>query len=409
MDALREIEELVAFEGRWPGTDAERRAARHLAGRLGALGREAETEPIGVRPNYPLTHAIHALAAIGGSVLSVSEPIAATGVVLAAAISAFGDLTGSFHLARRLTGRRASQNVLSREDGGRPGTLVLMAHYDAARTGAVFSPRSMERRAVLAKLIRREIGPFEPLFWSIVAVLACVALRAAGVESTALTVAQFVPTVVLIASVPLLVDIALSGVVPGANDNASGVATALRLAERYGGRLAHFDVWVLLPGAEEGLLLGMREWLRRHRSELDPARTAFLNIDIAGAGTVRYAAREGFLLASPYHPQLVALCHEIRERDEEGRFGARPMVSRLASDACIARMRGYPAIRISCLNALDYAPHYHQPTDTPDRIDPAALERAYGFCCELVELIDETIGPALEPAEGPAAYGETAA
>ena len=34
VDAMQEIEALVAFEGRWPGTDAERRAAGHLERRL---------------------------------------------------------------------------------------------------------------------------------------------------------------------------------------------------------------------------------------------------------------------------------------------------------------------------------------------------------------------------------------
>lgn len=66
IDPLREIEDLVAFEGRWPGTDAERRAAAHLVGRLEALGREAETEPTSIYPSYPVTHAIHAFIAIVG-------------------------------------------------------------------------------------------------------------------------------------------------------------------------------------------------------------------------------------------------------------------------------------------------------------------------------------------------------
>ena len=44
IDPMQEIEDLVAFDGRWPGTDAERRAALHLEGRLNALGRDAEVE-----------------------------------------------------------------------------------------------------------------------------------------------------------------------------------------------------------------------------------------------------------------------------------------------------------------------------------------------------------------------------
>ena len=387
IDPMREIEDLVAFEGRWPGTDAERRAAGHLEERLREAGRDAEVEPTSVNPNYAVTHAIHALLAIVGSVLSVYRPCAGAALVLFATISTFGDLTGTFFLVRRLTGRRASQNVTSREDGNKPAVLVLSAHYDAARGGAVFGRKALERRATIGKLIRRGLGPFEPFFWSMFAVLLCTLLRLLGIDPMPLTVVQFIFTVVLIASIPLLIDVALSDVVPGANDNASGVATVLRLAERYGGKLEHFDVWVVFPGAEEALLLGMREWMRAHKSELDPERTVFLNVDIAGNGTVRWIEKEGFVVAMNYHPTLIELCEDIGD--------GRGMVSRNATDALMVRAEGFPAITISARNALDYAPNWHQPTDTPDRIDPEALDRTYDFCCALIDRLDESIGPEL--------------
>jgi hypothetical protein len=276
---------------------------------------------------------------------------------------------------------------------------VLVAHYDAGRTGAAFGPRLAERRAALGRLIRRPIGPFEPFFWAIVLALACSALRLVGVHPTPLTVVQFLATVVLIVSVPLLADIAISGVVPGANDNASGVATVLRLADRYGGELDNFDVWVLLTGAGEGMQLGMRAWLRAYKRELEPSRTAFLCVDQVGAGTVRFASKEGFVIAYTQHRALLELCEQIAEEDadDDGRYGARQYVSRTATDAYPARVAGFPAVSVSCLNALDYAPHHHRPTDTLENIDTDALERAFGFCSELVELIDERIGPDLEP------------
>jgi hypothetical protein len=388
---MTEIEELVAFEGRWPGTDAERRAARHLAGRLEQLGRDAEVEPTSIHPNYAVTHAIHALVGIVGSVLSVYTPVVGALLVLLAAVSTFGDLTGSFYLVRRLTGRRASQNVTSREDGGKRGVLVLTAHYDAARSGSVFGRRALERRATFGKLIRRGLGPFEPFFWSLCVILVCTIARLVGIESTALTVVQFIPTVVLIASVPLLIDIALSDVVPGANDNASGVATVLRLAERYGGELEHFDVWVVLPGAEEALVLGMREWIRKHGGDLDTEQTVFLNVDMAGHGSVRWIEKEGLAGAMRYHPRLIEVCEEIAEERESGRG----MVSRHATDALAARGAGFPAITITSRNALDYAPHWHQHTDTPEQIDPESLERTYDFCCALIERLDGDVGPDL--------------
>ena len=405
MDPLPEIDDLVAHSGRGPGTDAERRAARHLVDRLRDMGRDAGVEATDVHPRYALTHLIHAMLAIGGSLLATTEPLAGMLVVLFAALSAFGDLTGSFHLVRRLTGRRASQNVVSREERGKPGTLVLVAHYDAARSGAIFSPRAMARRARIGRLlIRRPIGPFEPFFWSIMVLLVCCALLLLGVDGTGIRIAQFIPLVILIVSVPLLADIALSGIVPGASDNASGVATVLRLAERYGDDLDSFDVWVLLTGAQESMQLGMGAFLKRHRKALDTTNTIFLCVDNVGNGHVRYATKEGYVLALPYHPNLVELCDQLRDEDaEDGYYGVAPVAPRIASDAYRARAKGYPAIAISCLDEDGLAPNYHQPTDTPDNIDPQALERAYDFCSELIELIDERIGPRIEQAVGSAA------
>ena len=405
MNELEEIEDLVAHEGRAPGTDAERRAALHLRDRLEDIGRDADIETAIVHPRFALTHLIYAALAVAGGLVATSDDdiarIAGTAAVLIAAVSAFGDLTGMFQPGRRLTGRRATQNVVSRDDTGKPGTLVLVAHYDAARSGAVFNDRAMRRRARIGRLIRRPIGPFEPYFWSIMAILVICAIRLTGVEGIGLNAVQFIPTIGLIVAVPLLADIALSPIVPGASDNASGVATVLRLADRFTDDLDDFDLWVLFTGAQESMQLGMAKFLKRHKDDLDRASTVFLCVDNVGHGDIRYAKREGYVFTSAYHPDLIALCDQLRDEDaEDAYYNAEPIVSRTATDAYRARAKGYPAIAIGSTNELGYAPNYHQPTDTPDTVDPKALQRAYDFCSELIQLIDEKIGPELDaPAE----------
>jgi len=71
--------------------------------------------------------------AIAGSVVAVENPALGAALMVGALVAMTLDLTGAPALTRRLTPRRASQNVESREDGGKPGTLVLVAHVDAAR------------------------------------------------------------------------------------------------------------------------------------------------------------------------------------------------------------------------------------------------------------------------------------
>jgi hypothetical protein len=393
IDARQEIDDLVGFKGRGPGTDAERRAAQHLRRRLESLGREVEVEPTLIRPAWALAHTAYALLGVVASVISTAEPTAAAIAAGVAILLLVADTSGRLHLGRRLTGRRASQNIVSREDGDRPGTLVLVAHYDTAQTGFVYGAPNRVRTWLGARL-RRTPGPFGLVLAALAVVLACCIVRATELESVALSAVQFVATVALIFAVTFLADIALSGASPGASDNASGVATVLRLAERYDDDLDHFDVWVLLTGGEEALAEGMREWMRRHRRRLDPTATIFLNVDTVGSGTVRYTRRIGPLLSARTHPRLLEVCRQLTEEDgESGRYGVRPIVLRAIDDALAARRAGFPAVSISCRGPDDRPEHLHRETDTPDHVDDAALDRAFGFCSELIELIDERIGP----------------
>jgi hypothetical protein len=389
MDLRADIDALVDVGRRAPGSDAERRAAAYLKKRLEGLGRQVELEAVDVWPAWPLAYATLAGLAVVGSVLSVSVPALGAALALAAALLTFLDAGVLLPTLRRLLGRRASQNVVSWGDRDKPGLLLLVAHYDAGRRGGIALGQKAEaRRAAFGNLVRRPIGPLEPLFWAELAVLVCCVLRLAGLSGLLLTVLQFVPTALLIVAVALLLDIALSPTRAGENDNATGAALALRLAERFGGgRLEHFDVHVLLTGGQKAIAAGSRAFLKRHKQNLRRERTVVLNLDAVGSGTVRYTSREGPLVAIKSHAQLVQLCRAIAEDDEdENAFGARPLVNRSPSDGYAARSAGLPAITISCRGRLDYV---------PARVDAEAIERAEGFCAELIRRLDAEVGPDL--------------
>src|SRR5689334_11352238 len=110
IQAREEIEDLVAFEDRGPGSDAERRAAQHLRGRLEALGRDADVEATWIRPNWPLAYTGYALLGIVASIVSTASAVAAIVLAAIALLATVGDLSGRLHTGRRLTGRRGSQN-----------------------------------------------------------------------------------------------------------------------------------------------------------------------------------------------------------------------------------------------------------------------------------------------------------
>lgn len=397
MDVAARIElirELCSFEGRLAGTDAERRAANRLAERLRGLGRRAEVEPTYVHPQSGLIAAAHCAVGFAGSLVAIEIPALGFALVLAAATSLYLDLNYRVYLLRRLFFRRASQNVVSpgrRPDA--PARLILCAHLDAARSGAIHSPG---RARLAARLAARFpwVGPFRIVFWSLALLLPLLGARMAGLESDALSALQLIPTLALLIGIFAGVEIELSPVVPGANDNASGVATAISLAAALDSEPPkNLDVWVVLTGASECQQEGMRSFVRAHRKELDRDRTFVIDVDTVGAGDVRFEAVAGWIIGYGLDRRLVELAAAVAESDGlgENRFRAQPLRHAHASDSLPPRLAGLRSIGITCCPADGYVPHRHLPSDLPETIDEAALERAHAFTLELIQALDRDV------------------
>jgi hypothetical protein len=389
------IRELCSFEGRGPGTDAERRAANMLAGRLRGIGRRAEIEPFFSHPQYALVHLIHAAMAVAGSVIATVQPAVGFTLVFLAAVSTYLDLNTRFYLVRSLLFRRASQNVVS--PGNRPDAparLVLIAHYDAARTGYIFSKASNRIRK-LPERVRLGLGPFRIFFWlGLAPLLPILGARMAGVDATWLAALQAVPTIILIVAGFLLVDIALSEIVPGAYDNASGVAAVISAADELTANPPeNLDVWVLLAGSEESFCEGSRAFIRSRRKDFDRATTAFVNVDSVSFGQVAYEISQGPVISVPHDPQLIELCEALATAGATDGDRARPIRHPLLDDALPPRVRRMRAITLRTTDADgNLAPWYHTQDDVPDRVDSAALARATEFVIALVRLIDRDAG-----------------
>jgi hypothetical protein len=388
------IRELCSFDGRGPGTDAERRAANALAGRLRRIGRRAEIEPFFAHPQYAVVHLIHALLGIAGSLLAAVQPAVGFALVLFAAASTYLDLNTRLYLVRSLLFRRVSQNVVS--PGGRPNAparLILMAHYDAARTGYVFSKASKRIRR-LPESTRLALGPFRLFFWlGLAPLLPILGARMAGLDATWLNAVQAIPTIVLIVAAFLLIDIALSEIVPGAYDNASGVAAVLSATEELTtDPPENLDVWVVLTGSEESFCEGSRAFVRSRRKQFDRERTYFLNVDSVSSGGVAYEVSEGAVISVPHDRQLIELCEALATAGAAG-GGARPIRHPLLDDALPPRIRRLRSITLRTTDeAGNLAPWYHTHDDVPERVDSAALHRATEFVVALSRLIDRESG-----------------
>lgn len=390
---LAEARALCGFAGRRPGTDAERRAADHLRDRLRALGRPVEIEASYVHPQWAVIVAAHCLLGFAGSIISATIPVAGFALVLLAAASLYLDLNTRFYLLRRLFFRRGSQNVVSRGPWpDAPARLLLLAHYDAAKSGLIFSSSLVGRLARFADWLG--IGLPRVPFWSLAALLPLLGARMAGAESDVLGGLQLLPTLALLIATALLIDVELSRPVPGANDNASGVAVTLALARTLRSKPpANLDVWVVFTGGHECLMEGTRAFFARHRRELDRASTYVLSIDAVGAGPLRVVVSEGIAVPYEMDRRLVELAAELATPGADEPPIATQLRSSLAGDALAARIRGLPALGLTTVAPGELTPaNYHLHADDPASLQPAAMVRARDFALALVRALDRELG-----------------
>ncbi len=211
-------------------TDAERRAALALAGELRAAGREPRLEARWVRPGWPAWQALCAAAGVVGTVLSVDHALAGTIVAAAALAVSLAHGRGRLPLGHA----RATQDVAAPAAAPRPVAVVVLAAVDRPR----------------ASVLRRVPAPLAWLDGALALAAVLAAARLAGLEGTALGVAQLVPAVVLLVAAAALLDATLE---PAAAADGAATDAAVALASR--------AAWaeVALVGAGE---LGVRARLR---------------------------------------------------------------------------------------------------------------------------------------------------
>ena len=348
METLKgDVRTLSAIERR-AATPGDRESAEWVAGRMRDAGLEdVVIEPFRCHSTWAIPYGAFAL--IGMLAARLSAPLR---IPLALGVSAAfeADYTGRDQTLRSLLpGAGKGHNVIGRVgSGGRK--LVLVAHHDAAHTGWVWDPRFLERGRNHA----RRTGT-TPSF--IALPLLALGLVALGFRRLG--------SVLLGANVTLGVQSALSATVPGASDNATGVAAVLALARRYVEEpLEDTEVVVLCPSGEEVGLAGMYSWLRVQERAPSPdlAGTLVVSLDTLGAGKPVVARGESF--TGRYRDEDLALVDEDVPR----------VVLGAGTDAMAARYAGLAAVSILSWADGGFT-NYHLPTDTADRVNWESVER----------------------------------
>jgi hypothetical protein len=134
------------------------------------------------------------------------------------------------------------------------------------------------------------------------------------------------------------------------------------------------------------MLEGMDAFLRRHRGELDPARTIVVCLDQLGWDRLLLRDSEGVLRRYRSRPEDVDLvlraAHAAAVRVELARPFASP------SDGLAARWAGLPTLFLSSAGANGGYPHYHRPSDILENVNLDTVVAARRLCAQLVAELD---------------------
>ncbi|MFN4045729.1 MAG: M28 family metallopeptidase [Acidilobaceae archaeon] len=275
-----------------------------------------------------------------------------------------------------LWGRR-SANIVA-EVGGGPKTIVLMAHYDSTKAAFSFNPARIHSLRPTIKI-------------NFISSVAVASLTLAGLllDSPLPLIVSSVASIPLIVSSLILVHREIfHDYVPGANDNASGVAVLLGVAEslaRDPGKVeGKARVIMVFTGAEEVGLLGSHYFYGRNWDMV--RESIIINIDNPGIGGLALTECEGVIMT---------WCSSRDFREYIREFAMSKNIQTvtyklLPTDVTPLMRRG---LRASSLMAFvdGMIANYHWYTDTADRVSSENLERARSIVLELIEALARDI------------------
>jgi len=385
VDRLRsELTELAAIH-RPSASDGERQAAEWVAERLREHGARAAVETDMVHGDYWGPLALLSAAGAAGALIGARHRLAGAALSAVAAAGVWDDITGGSHHVRRLLPQRETFNVVAEmgpADARR--TVVLVSHHDAAKSGLIFHPAipAFVWRRFPALIEDNDTSP--PLMWPVFAGPALAALGSAMGSR----ILRRAGAIVSAGSAAVFGQIGSTRVVPGANDNGTGVVALVELARRLAAEpTSSVRVMLVSTGSEESFMEGMQAFMRRHAPSLPREDTFILCVDTIGSPHLTAIRGEGMLYMNEYPRAGLELVDSVAE--ELGVWLFPNLRLRNATDGLHALKQGYPC---ACLGSVtDYkAPsNYHWPTDTPENVSYDTFANGVRLCEGVVRRLDE--------------------
>lgn len=383
-DLLHEVVATLADLHRPAGSPGERQAATWIAERL--MKADCDEVTIDDEPTWggfpPTITALAAMSTIGAAKVMRGRRRGAL-LSLAAGAGLLDEIQNGPRLLRRtVRAERRTTNVIATIGPRHPSkTLVMLAHHDAAQTGKVFDQTWARALHSIAPDLMHRAKKQMPQWWIGFApgVLAAVSALTGWKRPARWGVGLGLLGLVAVA------DILRSPTVPGANDNLSGVAALIGLAESLHERpIDELRVVLVSCGAEETLQDGIRAFMKRHGDEFGLGKTWFLNFDTVGSSELVMLEGEGPAWMEDYSdPSFRDLIASAA--DGAGVPLERGVRARASTDSVIPSRAGHPTATVVSLMPWRVPGNYHLMSDTAENVDYSSVANAVRLARSVAE------------------------
>ncbi len=390
----REMDHISVLAGeigfRVATTEGEHRAANYIEQEMHSYGlQEIRQEPFPCATESMSGIFPYLYTVLSSSLIAPLVPLLGFTGLLAAPATMMSEFRTNKGPVTWLTRKGTSHNVIGilPARGEVKTKIVLLTHYDSVRVRNFMKPNE-------GKSPQRFIMPLLGLSYLTAlgsSVLGFVSRRRKNKTLTRTTqgISAATGAAMLTLATPLLMGQMIRGIDgEGANDNASGVAVLLSLAEQMAQTpLEHTEVWFVATGGEEIGLVGARALADKHGKVLKDAY--FFAVDTVGVGRIHYTVQENFLGRADVSHDVVDI---LVTASEKGTHSAMPYMLRAGgTDAGAMLAKHFKAASISCLIKDGKFPEINWPTDTRKYVEPETPTKVTAFMKDVLYEIDRRV------------------
>lgn len=375
--------------GRAPGSPGERSASRYVEREFKALRLATEVQRFRTPVTTAWSEALAHFTFIAGVLLfplarGFSYALVFFGFILLL-LEDFGRSPFAW-----LQPHKHSENVIARIDARNEPvkTVVLVAHADSPRSAFYYRPGLVKVYRIFGIL---DFLCIALLFMLFTFIFAGSLLKMESDQLNLLWKIGLVPLLVPLMTLIGLSHKALFGkAIPGANDNASGIAVLMELARTYSRRRPqNIDLWMVSTGAADAGGVGIRRLLRYNRGQLKDAY--FVVLDKVGYGLPVCFRKEGPIFPFRASRKLTSLTKKIL--DVHPHFSAGFKKNALyRGEGFQLLSRGKKAITISSREKSGHPRYWRWRDDKLDNLDPRCMRLCMDLVRAMIDVIDRGDG-----------------